>query len=638
MDSATAKSSPAWLFERMSPRTNGRSITEEAFSEKDPVRCLLNEAFQNGKDSKSKVLRFRWSDVSSAALDAVGLGEIVERIQGSPRLLDKRGSMLPMGETVRVMAVEDHGIGMGGEYRRASGVDEIPGGYQAFACGVGNSSKGRGASGSKGVGRMALLSASAVNVLLTLTVRDQDDKALFFGLANLDLHGYRGGSFRPEGQFLTPDGEGGGLPLVDDEAYAMADSLGIDRERGAHGTTILIPALREEFTKDTFLNLILREHFTAIATGLLVVELIDEMGTVVIDADTVVPLAAENVGPGHAELIGTVSRLFFAMQETDVDLGELRERLNGDAIGEANLDLLTANFQEKNPASLKVSYMARFNRQEVGERGDIRLGVIHNEALVDGALILMRDGINKVMPLRGRPYVAMAISAEDAIAEMLRAGEDASHQNWSASTMVERGYARKVANVVCPAFESGAKVLLDVLTRKIIEEDDTVYADIFAMPRPKQKQEASPGNDAGDNDKPERIEAKELVATPLVSEKIQADRDGNWGFRIRLSERGRARMTSANPYTEFQIGAVYAVSEGRRSVKKHSPADFDLTKCRIEAQGCTVAAVDVLSFVATGVTEDFSVEVIGDFNPARELEVLLMTEKGKKDSSNRKAA
>jgi len=639
MQNETAHSIPNWNYEEMSLLSNARPILQEVFSVKDPVKSFLNELFQNVKDAKSPVLRLRWISLSVSSLAFVNWAEIVERLAGMGHPVKIEG------DKFACLVIEDEGTGMGGEFRFASRVGELPGGYQAFACGQGNSSKGRGNSGSKGVGRFAIMSASLARVMLAVTNRAEDGKTLFFGLSTLDLHTYKGVGYRAEGQFLGTDEEGKPLPVLDDAAYDLADKLGMGREKGKNGTTLMVPALREEFSKSEILGIILKEHFTAIATGRLTVELIDEQGTVSIDADTIAALAEQVHGAAHAEMIKSVRKLFSDMQETDVDLGELRTRFEAASIGEANLDRLTESFKGGEAVSLSVSFTARKLREDKGERGTIRIGAVRNDALTDGVLILMRDGINKVIPLKGRPYVVIVISAGDAVAEMLRAGEDASHMHWSASTMIERGWAHQPARTVCPSFENGGYAFLDALTKRFKERDDTVYADIFAMPRqnkPVTPDSTAKGGDEAAAKKEENEEGEDRKPqnpTPVLSEKVQPDASGNWGFEVKFSDRGLRRMESGTPYKEFQFGAVYAVSEGKRSVKKHSAADFDLTKCSFEAKGCTVSQIDVMTFVVTDLTAEFSVKVIGDFDPSREIEVLLMTQKdGKKTNKQRKAA
>lgn len=640
MDLHLKTTTAAWLFERMSNLANARPIFQEAFSVKDPVASFSNEARQNAFDAGTKLLRIRWATVPAKSLSVVGWDELLERLEGIGR---DRAVYIDDGD-VRVLLVEDFGRGMGGKYDRASGVDETPGGFQAFACGIGNSSKGRGSSGSKGIGRTALMVASEARSLFVLTVREEDRKALFFGLSNLDLHTYQGKGYRAEGQFLVPTSAAGAAadeitasPLVDEDAYAIAREIGIDRKEGEFGTTMLIPAVRKEFTKKNFIETLVKEHFVSVINGDMVYELVDEEGTTTIDRDTILELAGNPLfgGAEFVEQMRMARDLFESMETPTVKHGLLRGRIKPDVIGDANLDLLAADFKLNKPVSLEVQFTARKVRAK-GEVGKLRIGAMASDRLVNGLQILVRDGISKITQRTGRPYVTLVISRDDSVAEMLRDGEDASHRNWAASTMREKGWAFTLTNDVCATFEKGGDTLLDAIMKRDYKEDDTVFADIFSMPRPDKKTvDASSKTDVdGDEDRERNIEPKpvpepsEQNPTPVDIHLIPQREDGQWGFKVTMSARGRKVMDSAKPYNELMIGAVFAVGEGRRpSIDNHSAADFDLSKFTFEATGCTVSEVGVRDFTITDLTPDFSVSVIGHFGDAREIEIGLLSAK-----------
>jgi hypothetical protein len=629
-----------WRFEEMS-ESNDRDIVANALSPIGALANFLRELMQNVLDSGSKVLRFRFIGLPDGAVEAGRIDEIAERSTTA------RGQQFTVPADLHddqyALLVEDEGCGLGGEWKRAAGPSEKMGGLGSFARGIGNSSKGAGDSGSKGVGRYAYYSISSLSTMYVHTKRAEDGLDLLFGMSNLDHHTYRGVNYRTTG-LMFADAGAGRMPAEGELARSVARKLGIERAEGVSGTSILIPALRDDVRFKDVVKALLKDHFFPIIAGMIRVELFalgsDE--AFVIDAGNICERAADDrfgIDDQHATLIRNTLRAWNAKDEPNLDLDFPQHPIRDGFIEGELLEEAVAAFAENEVYAATASFLVR--RRTTGEEGTGRVTycISSDPNLTCGADIKVRDGISVVTPLPGRPFVVMTISGRafdptagagnvDRVAEMLRDGENASHNQWHIVRMVEKGWAPDSAKLVHDCFKNGGPALLNTLNRRTVENDSTVLADLLSIPSDESKAgpSASEGKQARKTRAPkERVgnDNEDESETPFETFDVLEDRDGNWGIGVALksAKRARGRPTRMTAVISYFYASLTAAAKSR----KHTLADFDLRDERftVEAVNCDRFERDAKSIIVHGPKPGFRLSLKGPFDPSREVEAVL---------------
>jgi hypothetical protein len=625
---ASGSKLPRWHFEPMSLFQNDANNHEEYFNADDdnPVARALREIFQNIGDAGASLLLLRFRHVSVEALDAIDFEEIVDRAGGmtvSEERLPLKASVT--NGRIRCLEVTDNGTGLTGEYRSACRATQRPSGYQSFNSGFGNSSKaGSNASGSKGLGRSMIVHASAIRTAAVYT-RRSDGVELGFGLSLLGFNSYDGKEYRGTGQYLidhTADEIPSVPPLVGQDASEFKEVLGMNSKGFDTGLSLLLTSVAEEYTVDTLVATILTNHVYPIVSDRLEVIVGEEDDEIVINSATILKLAADERFGGGEAMVAKIQAFSLALGAMKVarDIGS-PVRIARESFPDELIEILAGEFEQGVPVAVRAVFQPR-------ERGDRKEGTIVISALRDarlavGCTVHIRDGISVFSP--GPAGTVVIVQSEnDGVAQLLRDAEDPTHTKWEAKRAVSWP-ANKTHDIV-QSFKKGGEIFINALLRVREDKDSNGFSGLFSMP-------AETADRAIANKGPETPERPDIDFAPmpelppalenpdlfLVEGLLPDDTERYPGFKISLTEAGRALVSAGEMPEKVVFTAAYAVTAGKPKWDKHSAEDFDLDDFKITRMGAKGA--DVLTPNTLGIRgpirEDFEVVGRGRFSTMR---------------------
>lgn len=207
-------------------------------------------------------------------------------------------------EPLEFMVIEDFGTrGLQGDPRQSED-DEIESDgprndFYYFWRNIGRSRKHSSELGRWGLGKTVFPAASRTNSFFAITVREDDRHRLLMGQSVLKIHKLSGQRYYPYGYFGRFEGEFA-FP-VDDSVYLNQFCRDFQIARGDRpGLSVVVPYPDPELTAQTIIPSIIRHYFMPIISGYLVVEVVREGKTQVLDARTLPKLLAVASGDdGH---------------------------------------------------------------------------------------------------------------------------------------------------------------------------------------------------------------------------------------------------------------------------------------------------------------------------------------------------
>jgi len=647
MMEGAAPYSPIWYFERLNPRSNDRTDERSKLSIANPIECFLRELMQNILDCKSPTLRITFRRIHKDFLALLGFDELCRRVLGIS-LREAFAAEIDDDGYVNCLEIFDLGCGLGGNNRTASGATETPSAFQAYVRGFGNSSKGAGKSGSKGVGRSGILAISTMNFVFILTLPEPtvDEETgettvhplLAIGMANIDFHKFEGAEYKAGGLFGLEVKENGDdliVPLEGEAAAELAAAVGVVREPGMPGMTQLLPSISDDITAVKLVAELVKNHFIPVLQEKVGIEIVDYDGTAYkVDASNIAELASNPDFGGSVEFAKQVElvRELLDLEASAVKLGESGKRLSEDSFDPEGLEAMRNSFASGKAVAVSVDYTTK--RKRKSDRGTVtQNGSIHFACVSDpkakGCDILIRDGIVKSL-LRPDNCVSVTVSSGDAVAEMLRDGEDGSHADWAASRMKGCGWTGDVTGIVTHDFTRGAKALYSILIGATEGDDDTGLANVFGMPKADSRRRVK-DHDVGGHVQPPEPEPDDPPFPPPppppppppgpeghgahFQAMPYAEGDGAFGTMVVLNENGREAFANGN--TDYFLAFAYAVADKTVRFDQHSPADFDLAKLRLDTSGCTVEVIQSNLVKVTVTGPDCAFTVHGAFHADR---------------------
>lgn len=296
---------PFWQFRQMHPgELNIDPIEAEFFSTEalgSLTDALVREAIQNSLDARceGEKLRIRILFPTSTALPAVDKKSYY--LSGLMEHFGTSGSGLtqppPESEPLEFMVIEDFGTrGLQGDPNQSED-QEIDAGsrrndFYYFWRNIGRSRKEASELGRWGLGKTVFPAASRINSFFGLTVRASDRRRLLMGQSVLKIHKLEGKRFYPYGYFGRFDGEFA-VP-VDDQAVlkSFCDDFHLARSKEP-GLSIVIPYPDPELTPQAIVPSVVRHYFLPIIAGDLVVEVVHERHSQLLDDESLEKLLAQ---------------------------------------------------------------------------------------------------------------------------------------------------------------------------------------------------------------------------------------------------------------------------------------------------------------------------------------------------------
>lgn len=289
---------PRWKFRQMNPgEMNIDPIEAEFFSTEalgSLADALVREAIQNSLDARRNGETLKIRILFPAPTAMPGQEEKVAYMAG---LLEhfgasRSGLARPPSpdEPLEFMVIEDFGTrGLQGDPRQSEDA-EIDGAaprndFYYFWRNIGRSRKEASELGRWGLGKTVFPAASRINAFFGLTVRADDERRLLMGQSVLKIHKLAGKRFYPYGYFGEFDGEFAVPVEVPEFLDSFCRDFQLDR-KDEPGLSVVIPYPDSELTPQAIVPSIVCHYFTPIIAGDLVVEVIHDGPSRVLDAAT----------------------------------------------------------------------------------------------------------------------------------------------------------------------------------------------------------------------------------------------------------------------------------------------------------------------------------------------------------------
>lgn len=635
--------------------SNSSSKLNEFFNDQDAATALIREAIQNAMDAvlspKSPVrVRFTIGTVEwkilSKYLATTQQNETVNDHLKSSDL--KKFAQSFEGSTQKFLIIEDQGtkglIGTTNKDDARSGSN-----FVGFWWNDGISGKGKGTSGSHGVGKTTLTKISSMSLFLALTKRSDDNKKFLLGFSNLPYHRVGDKSYLGYGRYGKLSGKGNNqqfLP-IDDETEINRFEKDFQISRESSGLSILIPGIPSTVELENLCLATVRDYYWPILKGELIVEIVDKLQktSVEINSSNLVNKCidlVDNPKVGSSKIDETINRIKLAEEilslresnSTNWFIGyEPRMRLEGTStrgvftkedISEENLKLCTEAYDAGELVGFNFSLtLEPTDRPKTRGLVQVFFKKISHSLSENTQFIRNQIIISKQPSHISSKEVACFVVAEDQeMSDYLKEAEEPAHTKWFINRFnSQKSYKSDWALRFVSDLPS---IMYKILTNED-EEGSKIKnfaTDIFSVSEPsdegkstkKKKKKKDKTDPPSDIPKDTRV--------PII--RVERD-DVNTGFKIVTVPRFNEILSEQNITLpiRLKVKAAYLSAFGKsRSWKDYSPIDFQFEK-NIPIQIEPSAAASIISVqdneLTLEITQDkFEISVAG-FDENRDL-------------------
>jgi hypothetical protein len=605
-------------------------VHDEFFKAQDLADALVREAIQNSLDarlprSRSPVrVRFRFA-TGSKALPAEGVrqyfGGLEEHLRAASKTIH---TILPReDENVPYLLIEDFGTrGLTGDPRsdpelEPSG-DERKNDFFYFWRNVGRSGKGDVDRGRWGLGKAVFTVASRIRTVFGITRRAEDNRALLLGQSVLKTHVIDGERIYPYGFFARFDAPNG-LPLPIEETILLnrfADDFGVHRIEP--GLSIVIPYYRDdELSVERVIASVVRQYFHPILRGDLIVEVVDDLRTQRIDAETIDTVTESDANT--ARLCGLTRWSLAQSDTTRIVLPERDARApkwEDNILDPPQLAELRNRFAAGGRLAFRVPVLVKRKRaRPAGSWFDVYLE--HDQSLRRGEHHFIRRGITipDVRANSDKTVRALIVIDDQALSTFLGDAENPAHADWSERADRIRTFYDHGASTL-RFVKNSASFLASLLAQPPEGRVRDFLADIFSIEIHDDRQ------DETDHARiPNRATAGENSESAATS-----GSGGSIGITIaRIAGGFTIKASSPKMIGRSLRGEIaYRVRAGN-PFRKHSPFDFDLRSNTIDvtAEGVQMQPTSSNSFELLPAAAKFLLSMKG-FDSRRDLVVRLI--------------
>jgi hypothetical protein len=620
-----------WNFKEAGPGDRARESQVEKFFNSDAVankaNAIVREGIQNSLDAAqdAPAIRVRISvGVWSALKRAERLSKYLVGFNDHfdvPAVRNKIAAPPGAHEPFRYLVFEDFGTsGLNGDAAKWWPDEQGQANpFFNYFRAEGISDKTDGARGRHGVGRLVFMFASRTRSIFGLTRRGSGEE-LLMGTAVLRNHWLDQKPYLPDGWFGIRSTEVPGLtlPVQNNPGFLAEFKTDFGMSRGdQNGLSVVIPWLSDDVTVPEITKAVLQGYFHPILRKKLVVEVVDETGTLlVINADTIKSVVESQ----PAELAGALKPVL-AMAEASMTLTDRlvlaapntanAPKWSKDCVPEDVRAQVHAKLEVGDLAPLTVPMQCRLKgKQAVDCRFDVFLQ--RDPSASEGQIIFIREGIiiTDVRPRRTSGIRALVVIDEGPLASFLGDSENPSHTRWEKESVKEKYvYAPAHLDYVIQSVPA----ILAIISDQQKKPDTSLLVDLFSLPAdietgPKTKQKQQKKKDGGETE-------SEDVDIPVVPRRFIVEKIAN-GFAIRRGDPGAQRPLM------LAVKVAYGVRRGS-PFTKYNTADFQLGLGGIE---CNFKGSELCDFaenwMRVEITEDdFEITVTGFDTDNRDLHV-----------------
>jgi hypothetical protein len=557
-------------------------VHDEFFKAQDLADALVREAIQNSLDarlprSRSPVrVRFRFA-TGAQALPAEGVQQYFDGLETHLRAASKtiRTALPRDDENVPYLLIEDFGTrGLTGDPHSDPELepagDERKNDFFYFWRNVGRSSKGDVDRGRWGLGKAVFTVASRIRTVFGITRRADDNRALLLGQSVLKTHVIDGERIYPYGffaRFETPNG----LPLPIEEPILLnrfADDFGVHRIEP--GLSIVVPYYRDdELSVERLTASVVRQYFHPILRGDLVVDVVDDVRTERIDAETIDTVAETDANTAR---LCALTRWSLAQRETTrvvlPERGASAPKWDDSVLDALQLAGLRDRFASGERLAFRVPVLVKRKRARAASSWfDVFLE--HDDTLRRGEHHFIRRGITipDVRANSDKTVRALIVIDDQALSTFLGDAENPAHADWSERADRIRTFYDHGASTL-RFVKNSASFLASLLARPQEGRVRDFLADIFSIEIDDEPQHQ---NDHA------RIAIRAAAGENAEGAATNAMAGGSVGITIaRIAGGFTIKASSAKLIGRRLRGEIaYRVRAGN-PFRKHSPFDFDL--------------------------------------------------------------
>ena len=464
--------------------------------------ALVREAIQNSLDARAPGMHARVRIVfppPAALLD----GARHERYLAGlwPHLAADRSGLAELpspGSPLGFVLLEDFGTrGLQGSPEQSEDEALDAGGvrndFYYFWRNVGRSRKSAAELGRWGLGKTVFPAASRLNAFFAVTVRRDDGRRLLMGQAVLRIHRLDGVRYYPYGYFGRFEGDLA-LPIEDaDLVEQFCGDFGICRGTEP-GLSVVIPHPEPDLTPGELLPSVVRHYFVPILAGDLVVEVVHDGRTELLDAGTLARVLGR-VGWTEAPTLQRLVELaHWGLRLPAERYARLPEpppatapRWAADAGVENALAPLREAFNRGDPVAVRVPVWVK---PAAGEPacGTFDVYLERDDALAGGEEHFVRDGITVAGVRSGvQSGVRAIVSVRDrALSSLLGDSENPAHTEWQERS--PRFKERYRHGPFTLRYVKGApREIVRILTRPAAGRDFALLRHLFSLDVPTEE-------------------------------------------------------------------------------------------------------------------------------------------------------
>ena len=484
--------------------------------------------------------------------------------------------------------------------------DGQPHNFYYFWRNVGRSGKSDDKLGRWGLGKTVFPASSRIHTFWGLTVRKSDERKMLMGQSILRIHNREDDKkeeygYKPYGMYGKYYSTDCFAEPVESESDLSGFESNFRLERKEQpGFSIVVPFVTEEITIDHVTYAVIEQYFYPILGGKLVVEIIEEDNSILLEKDTIQTSVGkidfQKLTNGNDRKIRSresliklfdFARWTFHLQDSDFFILKepeltLKPRwTKGLFADEEGLALFRDKFERNERIAFKVP-LKYHPVNGIAKTCWFHAYLEKDMTLVKPENLFVRDGItiSGITSLDKGLVRGIVVIHDTDLARMLGDSENPAHTEWQPDS---RNFKDKYTDgkEVLSFVKATLKKIYDQLQRPIEGIQKDLLIDFFSIPVEKQKTEFSPKKDISDknntgddnSDEPE-IEILQGKKRPVIVEKILS------GLKI-------IKNPEANELPEsMSLKLGYDVPRGN-PIKSYQELDFNVTKSpiKIEASG-----------------------------------------------------
>lgn len=480
----------AFNIESVQPGKVAQNSPDDAHFSGGMIYHLVSEFGQNTVDAfrlmmKSGVAHLR---ITRKLVDRAPLLEFdIETVERHAKACEGEMGDFEVTDKVEMLLVEDASGGLDGNVTATDNDTGSALGRYLFEKGTGIHGKDGRSGGRFGLGSTVGTFVSEARSMYMHSMR-RDGSTVASARLSQPTHKFEGREYSGDARlgYIDENGDWGGVPYGED-ADRLARACGMSRPNGRPGLSCAIPYPSQQFDFDSILTGAVAYQYFQIATGLIRIEIIDEIASraIMLDRDTLrdffaspvfSDLKASHLKKTHDLL--ELARIGFDFV-TNIDTNEPTARI---AVGEKPVGSPEIR---KALASGKTLHVARALRAEHKKKdaveGEINVFIRKMPSDGQGVSIKVRDGIAVTTKPVARGMATLTVSRDDGIADVLGDGETPSHTEWHSGQARKRGWTVSVASVFA-AFANTASEIVSSLSGHEEASDRFSLASFFPMP------------------------------------------------------------------------------------------------------------------------------------------------------------